>query len=144
MTTALAAMLLAAALAAPSYAAGAKKEAPAQESGEEGGLFNQTRSVTMPPLLAPLFDENQRLTGYAYLQLDLRVRGDIWRVRERIAFIQDAFVREVYAVSIAQDANPREIDPEKVRTHLLARAREVMGNDQVADVKLTSLGYATH
>jgi hypothetical protein len=101
-----------------------------------GGLFSQGRNVDMPALIAPIVREG-RLRGYAYVTLQLVVRErDLWRVREHIPFIQDAFVREVYGPGILVSDENDDIDPLSLEGRLLERARAVMGRDIVLAIRM--------
>ena len=96
-------------------------------------------NVDMPFLMAPLTDADGKLSGYAYISSRLTATSDAgasW-VRDKIAFIQDAFVRDVNA---AADRHLRRSGDRgqcrRLQARLLADARQVMGAGKVASIAI--------
>jgi hypothetical protein len=123
----LAAALLIASLAAPALAGDEK--APEPGTG-----------VEMPYLIAPMVVED-RLVAYAYVSSKIvgtspQAAIDI---RLKLAFIQDAFVRDVNAASIGQAADPSKVDEVGLTARLLADARRIVGAGKIAGLKLVQV-----
>ena len=72
-------------------AAAAEKEAGGDKAGAPG------TNIDMPFLMAPMTGADGNLSGYAYISSRLTATSDASanQVRDKIAFIQDAFVRDV-------------------------------------------------
>src|SRR5581483_12269726 len=89
------ALLATLALAAPALAA------PAPEPKGKGAPGT---NVEMPYLMAPINGADGKLAGYAYISSILTATSaqGALAVREKLAFIQDAFVRDVNGASIAK------------------------------------------
>ncbi len=127
--------LLIAAMPAPSLAA--EKDASAK-TGAPG------TNVEMPFLMAPLTGADGNLSGYAYISSRLTMSSDIGanEVRDKIAFIQDIFVRDVNAKEIATSGNPATVDNAALEARLLADARRVVGAGRIVSISITQLQIA--
>jgi hypothetical protein len=114
----------------PTVAAAA--DAPAKKGESAPGT-----SVEMPYLIAPL-SSGETLQAYAYISC--RIIGSsqdaALEIRDKVPFIQDAFVRDVNAASIAKPDDPMSVDNTVLTSRLLALAKKVMGPGKVADLKL--------
>jgi hypothetical protein len=101
-------------------------------------------NVEMPYLMAPLSGANGKLSGYAYISARLTAASaaDALNVRDKIAFIQDIFVRDVNGASIAKASDPATVDNPALEARLLADARKVMGASKVASVAIVQLQIA--
>src|SRR5579863_7712441 len=93
-------------LAAPALAATAPAPAPADKEGAPG------TNVEMPFLMAPLTGADGKLSGYAYISTKLTAVSGAGAldVRDKIAFIQDAFVRDLNSTGIGKDGDPAHLD----------------------------------
>src|SRR4051812_25757073 len=82
----------------------AAEEKPAQKADgkSEGGAPGT--NVDMPYLMAPMMGADGKLSGYAYISTRLTAGSSAatLEVRDKIAFIQDAFVRDVNRQAIAK------------------------------------------
>ena len=114
--------------ASPVVAADAKKKSGGPAPGS---------TVEMPYLIAPLND-GDTLVAYAYVSSKIIVSSPAFAVdvRDKIAFIQDAFVRDVNATSIGKPDSPQTVDRDALAARLLADARKVMKPGTVANVQL--------
>ncbi|HEY4941805.1 MAG TPA: hypothetical protein VII56_10280 [Rhizomicrobium sp.] len=114
-------ILLAALCAAPAFAA--------EKAGDPG------TNVEMPFLIAPM-SKDGKLLGYAYISSKLVATSQraALEIRGKIAFIQDAFVRDVNAASIATGADPTVADPKLLALRLVADARRVIGAAKVSRI----------
>jgi hypothetical protein len=108
----------------PAFAMVSPPPEPAHGAGDSGGgnriltLFNRAgseeedaaeaeeeedpRSFTIPTVVAPL-QRDGHLTGYAYVQIRVRVADgqNIWRVREDAHYALDAAVRAAFRNSVS-------------------------------------------
>jgi len=131
MTRALPALLLLA-LTLPAFAAdGAKGGAPGT-------------NVDMPFLMAPMTGADGKLSGYAYISSRLTASSDTFAlaVRDRIAFIQDAFVRDVNGLGVVKPSDPTAVDQPALEARLLADAKKVMGPGKVVSIAVTQVQIA--
>ena len=97
-------------------------------------------SVEMPYLIAPV-SSGDSLVAYAYITCKIVgvSQPAALEIREKVPFIQDAFVRDVNATSVAKPDDPSQIDQPALAARLLALARKVMGTGKVSDLKLTQV-----
>jgi hypothetical protein len=125
------------ALALP--AAAAEKAAPAKDAGGAPGT-----NVDMPFLMAPLTGADGKLSGYAYISTRLTATSDIIanQARDKIAFIQDAFVRDVNATEIATSGDPATVNNAALEARLLADARKVVGADKIVSIAIVQVQIA--
>jgi len=131
MTRAVAAFFLLA-LSLPAFAAdGAREGAPGT-------------NVDMPFLMAPMTGADGKLSGYAYISSRLTASSDTFAlaVRDRIAFIQDAFVRDVNGPGVAKSSDPTAVDQPALEARLLADAKKVMGPGKVVSIAVTQVQIA--
>jgi hypothetical protein len=121
-------LALAALLAGPGLAA--EKPAGKESAAKKG---RPGTNVDMPFLMAPLTGPDNKLTGYAYISTRLTAASDVFAVavRDKLPFIQDAFVRDVNAAAVTVPGDPEKVDIAGVEARLLADARKVMGVDKV-------------
>lgn len=100
-------------------------------------------AVEMPFLMVPMSKDGD-LLGYNYVASKLictSAAGSI-RVREKLAFIQDAFVREVNGRRVSLASDPKQIDKDLLTARLTAVARRIVGNDTVRAMLLMEVKYA--
>ena len=116
----------------------ASDKASADKSGAPG------TNVEMPFLMAPLTTSDGKLSGYAYIstRLTATTAAGALDVRDKIAFIQDAFVRDVNGASIAKASDPGSVDNPALEARLLADAKKVMGAGKVASIAIAQLQVA--
>lgn len=121
--------LLFALAAGPAAAADAK--APDKPATTPGS------SVEMPYLIAPLTVDGT-LQGYAYISSKIVGASPAVaiEIRDKVPFIQDAFVRNVNAAGVGKPDDPMTVDNAVLAARLLALARKVMGPGKVVDLKL--------
>jgi hypothetical protein len=95
-------------------------------------------NVDMPILMAPMSKDGM-LLGYAYIKSVLVAtspRAAII-VRDKVAFIQDAFVRDVNATPVASAADPFKVNRVQLAARLTAAARRIVGADKVVGINFT-------
>jgi hypothetical protein len=101
-------------------------------------------NVQMPFLMAPMTGADGKLAGYAYLSPQLNAGSDTATqdVREKLPFIQDAFVRDINGAAVTTAADPATVDVPAVEARLLADARRVMGAAKVKAVIICTVQIA--
>jgi hypothetical protein len=124
--------VLLAVLACPSLAEGAKPAKPPPGT-----------SVEMPFLIAPM-SKDGKLLGYAYISSKLVCSSGSASiaVREKLAFIQDANVRDVNARPVARGDDPMKVDDEALSLRLADIARRIVGGNKVVRMTLTQVQFA--
>lgn len=97
-------------------------------------------SVEMPYLIAPLTD-GDTLVAYAYISSKVVASSPAMAidVRDKIAFIQDAFVRDVNGATIGKPDAPQTVDKDALATRLLADAKKVMKPGAVVGVQIVDV-----
>ncbi|HEY4076705.1 MAG TPA: hypothetical protein VGM26_07205 [Rhizomicrobium sp.] len=114
--------------------AGEEPKPGAKEAGAKGG--KPGTNVEMPYLMAPLTNADGKLTGYVYITSRLTAASEAaaLTVRAKLAFIQDAFVRDVNGEGVATADDPEKVDIAAAEARLLADAQRVMGAGQVKSI----------
>ena len=118
-------------VAAPALAA--EKADDTKAKGGDPGT-----NVAMPFLMAPMNGADGKLTAYAYISTRLTASSPaaVLQVRDKLAFIQDAFVRDVNSVAVAAAGDPNSVDIAAVESRLTADARRIVG---VPNVKMVTV-----
>lgn len=116
--------------------------AHAAEDSAKGG--KPGTNVPMDYLMAPLTDSGGKLLGYAYISSRLTAFSEsfVVPVRDRLPFIQDAFVRDVNARSIATADDPQAVDIPGLEARLLADATRVMGPGRIRAITVCTVQIA--
>lgn len=91
----------------------------------------------MPYLIAPLTD-GDTLVAYAYISSKVVASSPAVAIdiRDKIAFIQDAFVRDVNGATIGKPDAPQTVDRDALAARLLADAKKVMKPGAVVGVRI--------
>jgi hypothetical protein len=106
-------------------------------AAEEGAAANQAATaVAIPPILAPMVVDG-RLQGYAHLTITIQPRGmdKVLTVREKVPFLQDAFLRELNQGSIVKADDHTAVDTEAVTARLMARLNRVLPAGTVSGLR---------
>jgi len=113
--------------------------AGAGETKDEPGTH-----VEMPFLIAPMSDADGKLLGYTYIspKLTTATPAASVEVRDKLAFIQDAFVRDVNAASISLPEDPAKVDVKLLAGRLAADARRIVGKTKVVAVTFKQLQFS--
>jgi hypothetical protein len=116
---------------------------PALADDDTGASGTPGTHVEMPYLMAPMTTDG-RLSGYAYISSKVVASSPTAAldIRGRIAYIQDAFVRDVNAAALAQKGNPPAVDNDALSARLMADARRVMGAGKVVGVEIIQVQVA--
>ncbi len=132
LMAALLALMLGLMLPVPAYSAGA-----AASSAQPG------TSVEMPFLIAPISIED-RLEGYAYISSKVvaATPSAAIEVRDKLAFIQDAYVRDVNGAPVTKSGDPKTVDVALLVSRLLADAKRVVGAEKVVGITITQVQVA--
>ena len=123
--------------AAPAMAAAAAHgQAPAAHAPEPGAVVPEgPAEVVLPPIIAPM-NVSGRLSGYAYITVAIHpvARDGILLIREKMPFLQDAFLRELNRGSILKVDDPKAVDEAAVNARLTERAKAVLPAGTVKDL----------
>ena len=130
-------LLLLPLVAAPALAA--EKVDDAKAKGGDPGT-----NVAMPFLMAPMNGADGKLTAYAYISTRLTASSPaaVLQVRDKLAFIQDAFVRDVNSVAVTATGDPNNVDIAAVESRLTADARRIIGAPNVKMVTVCTVQVA--
>jgi hypothetical protein len=99
--------------------------------------------VEMPFLIAPMSADG-KLLGYAYISSKLTTatpQASV-EVRDKLAFIQDAFVRDVNAAPVGTAGDPATVDRAMLAQRLVADAKRVVGAAKVKDIAFTQIEFS--
>lgn len=99
--------------------------------------------VTMPPILAPMVVDSQ-LESYAYITIVLKpaAPAGVLTIREKVPFLQDAFLRELNAAPIVKADDPMSVDEAALKPRLLARISQLLPPGTVAELKFEPIVVA--
>ena len=97
-------------------------------------------NVELPPFLAPMLIDN-RLESYAYITITLTPvsREKMLAIREKMPFLQDAFLREVNKGSIVKADDPKSVDAVALKARLLVRLNQLLPRGTVSDLKFQQI-----
>ena len=106
----------------------------------EGNKPQGPVDVELPAILAPIVIAN-RLENYAYIVIALAPTGPdkVFTIREKVPFLQDAFLRELNKGSISKVDDPKAVDTDTIKTRLLARMNQILPAGTVADLKFEQI-----
>jgi hypothetical protein len=128
------AILLALLLPASTLAAEGAKPVKKTEPGTHVG---------MPFLIAPVTIDG-KLAGYSYINSKLvaATPSASVAIRNKLAFIQDAFVRDVNAAPVGKMSDPKEVDMAALAVRLVADARRIVGAKNVVAIVFTQIQFS--
>ncbi len=100
-------------------------------------------TVEMPFLIAPMTIDD-KLVAYAYITSSVVAASPAaaLEVRSKLAFIQDAYVRDVNAAPISKASDPKTVDMPGLAARLLADARRIVGAGKVAKINIVAIKFA--
>jgi hypothetical protein len=100
-------------------------------------------NVEMPFLIAPM-SKDGKLLGYAYISSKLVASSSSAAidVRKDLAFIQDAYVRDVNAQPVSKADDPQQVDTDLLSARLTADAKRIVGDNKVVTVVFTLVQFA--
>jgi len=110
---------------------------PAKKPAEPG------THVQMPFLIAPVSIDG-KLQGYSYISSKLVASTPSASVliREKLAFIQDAFVRDVNAQPVGKASDPKDVDTTALAVRLVADAKRIVGAKNVVSIVFTQIQFS--
>jgi hypothetical protein len=131
-------LVLAALVTLPALAA----EKEGAQEGKKGGKAGT--NVDMPFLMAPLTNEDGKLTGYAYISSRLTAASEATTliVREKIPYIQDAMVRDVNGADVTTAEDREQVDIPRLEARLMGDARKVLGQGKVKQITICTVQIA--
>lgn len=118
---------------------------PLWAAGEEGVKKRPEPGTTveMPYLIVPMSLEG-KLLGYAYITSKLICSSPdaCIAVREKLAFIQDAFIREVNGKACGLPDDPKTVDKAQLNARLTAAAKRIVGDRKVVSMLFLTVNFA--
>lgn len=101
----------------------------AEKAGDPG------TNVEMPFLIAPMTKDG-KLLGYAYISSHLVATSSsaALEIRDKLAFIQDAFVRDVNTAPVGLASDPAKVDTNLLAARLVNDARRILGSSKIASI----------
>ena len=111
-------------------------------AGEKAG--DPGTNVEMPFLIAPMLADG-KLTSYAYVSAKVVTtsRNAALDVRDKIPFIQDAFVRDVNTSPIRKTDGISPVDRAALSARLTADVRRIIGTGKIAAVVIIQVQIAS-
>lgn len=109
-----------------------------EEEDEFEGVEDSPRVVILPAIVSPLISDD-RLRGYAYLQVRMMVRDgvDAWRIREQSHYALDAMIRASHRESITT-ADGLGIDREVANRVWMAALAEHFGPNVIDSLVIST------
>jgi hypothetical protein len=97
-------------------------------------------NVELPPILAPMIVAH-RLESYAYITIALApaARDKVFAIRDKVPFLQDAFLREVNKASIVKSDDPKTVDAVALKARLMVQLNRILPPGTVADLKFQQI-----
>ena len=99
--------------------------------------------VQMPTILAPMVVD-ARIENYAYITIVLKpaAPAGVLAIREKVPFLQDAFLRELNGPSIVKADDPKAVDEATLKPRLIARMNQILPAGTVAELKFEPIVVA--
>jgi hypothetical protein len=99
--------------------------------------------VALPTILAPMIVDS-RIENYAYITIVLKpaTPAGILTIREKVPFLQDAFLRELNGATIVKADDPKSVDETALKARLLARVNQILPAGTVAELKFVPIVVA--
>jgi len=99
--------------------------------------------VTLPTILAPMIVDSRTET-YAYVTIALKpaTPAGVLTIREKVPFLQDAFLRELNGPSIVRADDPKSVDETALKARLLGRVNQILPAGTVAELKFEPIVVA--
>jgi len=96
--------------------------------------------VELPPIIAPMIVA-QRLESYAYITVSLTPSSlnSAFLIREKIPFLQDAFLRELNKASIVKTDDAKTVDSAAVKGRLETKMKQILPAGTATALKLAPI-----
>lgn len=100
-------------------------------------------NVEMPFLIAPMNNDG-KLIGYAYISSKMIAASASAAsvIRDKMAFIQDAFVRDVNKAPIGKANDPKSVDTTLLNQRLVADVKAIVGDNKVDRMLFLTIQFA--
>jgi hypothetical protein len=139
---AVALMLLMCLCATPALASSSSHGSKDKVEREKGSGFAGPRipTIQMPTLVTPVVIDGD-LHHYVFLSITLELTSDEHKnmMLEKIPYLQDAFLREVHAGTVAKDKDPSVLDEEGIRARLMRVSVTVIGTNVVKAITMRNV-----
>ena len=94
-------------------------------------------TVEMPYLIAPVvIDGELYANAYVSSQIICTSAAATIVVRDKLPFIQDAWVRDVNAIPIGKASDPKTVDVPALANRLIAEARRIVGPGLIDSIQI--------
>lgn len=112
--------------------------------GDKAGPNAVDLTVKMPRLVAPVMVKGE-MTRYLHIDVTLKLPDDKDRktLSDKVPYLQDAFLRDVHAVTILKNEDTQEVDKAGLKARLLAICERVAGAGLVNDIELRDVSKPT-
>jgi hypothetical protein len=102
-----------------------------------------TNEIGMPFLVAPVSKEGT-LIGFQYISSKMITFSSQSSalVRTKLAFIQDAYVRDVYHTPVSSENDPTQVDRAALHDRLMVIAQRIVGGGNVKDIVFLDVKFA--
>ena len=99
--------------------------------------------VALPTILAPMIVDS-RTENYAYVTIALKPASPagVLTIREKVPFLQDAFLRELNGATIVKADDPKAVDEAALKARLLARVNQILPAGTVAELRFDPIVVA--
>ena len=99
--------------------------------------------VALPTILAPMIVDS-RTENYAYVTIALKPASPagVLTIREKVPFLQDAFLRELNGATIVKADDPKSVDEAALKARLLARVNQILPAGTVAKLRFDPIVVA--
>lgn len=134
--------LFAGALLTGSPALAAPPAKAAATSPEEADEKEIARSIELGGLVFPVFDENDRLQNYIFVNARMLVGPgkDPWKYREQAHFVRDAVLRAAHRTSFGLKGDHTKLDEKLAIAECIRVANEAIGEpDALVSMTFTQI-----
>lgn len=100
-------------------------------------------ALDMPFLVAPA-NRGDTLIGFHYISYRLvaPTPADVADIRNKIAIIQDAYVRDVYKTAVGMANDQSKVDAHALHDRMIAIARRIAGPKKVSDLVFMDMKFS--
>jgi hypothetical protein len=121
------------AVTAPAFAAGAEKAEKKEEA-------DSARAMDVLNLVVPVVRQG-RLVNYVFInaRIHLAQGTDVWRARDKGAFLRDALLKAVHRQSVVDPVRDDSVNAPAAQTLIANVGRQVLGANAVRSVEILSV-----
>lgn len=119
--------------------------AAASDGEEEVSEKEVARSLELPDLVFPVFDDEYRLHNYLFVSARMVVADgqDTWELRDQAHIIRDAILRRAHKISLHKGDDFATLDVERASTECLSAANGAVGEDAFAKIVFSQIAVQT-